>query len=91
MICGHIHTPKIRNLNGVVYYNTGDWVESCTALVEYSDGSLELLYRPLNTAVDSGDPSETGPDSERRLQGNPVPGFVSAAVEHSYVDAPNAG
>lgn len=51
VICGHIHTPKVSEANagGVSYYNTGDWVESCTALVEYSDGSFELLYRPLNT------------------------------------------
>lgn len=46
VICGHIHTPRITQLNGVRYYNTGDWVESCTALVEYEDGSLELLHRP---------------------------------------------
>src|SRR5262249_10160138 len=52
VVCGHIHTPKISVVNGVAYYNTGDWVESCTALVEYADGSLELLHRPLNAAGD---------------------------------------
>ena len=45
VICGHIHTPKISRHNGVGYYNTGDWVESCTALVEHMDGTLELIRR----------------------------------------------
>src|SRR5262249_10988123 len=62
VVCGHIHTPKISELNGIAYYNTGDWVESCTALVEYSDGSFELLYRPLNlSAEDSGRPEAEAP------------------------------
>lgn len=53
VICGHIHTPKISKVSGVDYYNTGDWVESCTALVEYTDGTFELLYRPLNSENDT--------------------------------------
>ncbi len=43
MICGHIHHAEIRDMDGVVYCNCGDWVESCTALVEHHDGSMELL------------------------------------------------
>jgi len=43
VICGHIHQPAIKPLEGLTYCNTGDWVESCTALVEREDGSLELL------------------------------------------------
>lgn len=46
VVCGHIHTPRICRRGGVDYYNTGDWVESCTALVEHRDGTLELLHRP---------------------------------------------
>lgn len=46
VICGHIHTAAIRELGGVTYCNTGDWVESCTALVEHVDGRLELIGRP---------------------------------------------
>ena len=41
--CGHIHHPEIREIDGIVYCNDGDWVESCTALVEHHDGRLELL------------------------------------------------
>jgi UDP-2,3-diacylglucosamine pyrophosphatase LpxH len=43
MICGHIHHPELREMDGVLYCNCGDWVESCTALVEHHDGRLELL------------------------------------------------
>jgi UDP-2,3-diacylglucosamine pyrophosphatase LpxH len=43
MICGHIHHAEIRDIAGVTYCNCGDWVESCTALVEHHDGSMELL------------------------------------------------
>jgi UDP-2,3-diacylglucosamine pyrophosphatase LpxH len=43
VVCGHIHTAEMRMINGVLYCNTGDWVESCTALVEHSDGRLELV------------------------------------------------
>lgn len=43
VLCGHIHHAAIRDIQGKVYYNSGDWVESCTALVENFDGSIELL------------------------------------------------
>lgn len=43
VICGHIHHAEMRMIQGVLYMNDGDWVESCTALVEHSDGRFELL------------------------------------------------
>jgi UDP-2,3-diacylglucosamine pyrophosphatase LpxH len=43
IICGHIHRAEIRDIDGIVYCNDGDWVESCTALVEHLDGRLEIL------------------------------------------------
>jgi UDP-2,3-diacylglucosamine pyrophosphatase LpxH len=43
VICGHIHTPAIKSLRGLRYYNCGDWVESCTALLEHDDGQIELV------------------------------------------------
>ena len=43
VVCGHIHHAEMRNVAGVLYMNTGDWVESCTALVEHHDGRLELI------------------------------------------------
>jgi UDP-2,3-diacylglucosamine pyrophosphatase LpxH len=44
VICGHIHHPEIRTIDGVLYCNDGDWVESCTAMVEKPDGTLELIH-----------------------------------------------
>lgn len=44
VVCGHIHHAEIKNIEGILYCNDGDWVESCTSIVEHSDGSLELLY-----------------------------------------------
>ncbi len=43
VVCGHIHQAEMRKVDGVLYLNTGDWVESCTALVEHHDGRLELV------------------------------------------------
>ena len=44
VICGHIHHAIIREIDGIDYLNTGDFVESCTAIVEHKDGRLEILY-----------------------------------------------
>jgi UDP-2,3-diacylglucosamine pyrophosphatase LpxH len=43
VICGHIHKADMREIDGVLYCNDGDWVESCTALVEHRDGRLEII------------------------------------------------
>jgi len=44
VVCGHIHRAEMREIDGVLYCNDGDWVESRTALVEHHDGRLELVY-----------------------------------------------
>jgi UDP-2,3-diacylglucosamine pyrophosphatase LpxH len=43
VVCGHIHRAEVRRIDGVLYCNDGDWVESRTALVEHYDGRLELV------------------------------------------------
>jgi len=43
VICGHIHHAVIEEMDGVRYINTGDWVESCTAIAEHQDGTFELI------------------------------------------------
>ena len=43
IVCGHIHKAEMRMIDGILYCNDGDWVESCTALVEHLDGRLEIL------------------------------------------------
>jgi UDP-2,3-diacylglucosamine pyrophosphatase LpxH len=43
VICGHIHKAEMKNINGIDYLNSGDWVESCTAIVETLDGKWEII------------------------------------------------
>lgn len=43
VVCGHIHHAELRDIDGVLYANDGDWVESLTALVEHADGRLEIV------------------------------------------------
>lgn len=43
VVCGHIHHPAMKQVDGVMYANTGDWVENCTAIVENQNGQLEVL------------------------------------------------
>ena len=43
VICGHIHHAEIKMIDDIVYMNDGDWVESCTALVEHHDGRWEIV------------------------------------------------
>ena len=47
VLCGHIHNPAVHQLGRVTYYNCGDWVESCTAMVEQHDGTIELVSYPV--------------------------------------------
>ncbi len=53
MVCGHIHHPVIRDMEGVIYVNTGDFVESCSLVVEHYDGQMEVLRwkNPLQLAA----------------------------------------
>lgn len=43
VVCGHIHWPMIKEIGGLDYFNCGDWVDSCTAIVEHMDGTMELI------------------------------------------------
>ena len=59
VVCGHIHWPMIKEIGGLDYFNCGDWVDSCTAIVEHMDGRMELInwgtamttQQPLEAAV----------------------------------------
>jgi UDP-2,3-diacylglucosamine pyrophosphatase LpxH len=48
VICGHIHHAEIKDINGIEYLNCGDWVESCTAIVERYDGVFEIYEHDKN-------------------------------------------
>ncbi|HTM95976.1 MAG TPA: UDP-2,3-diacylglucosamine diphosphatase [Croceibacterium sp.] len=51
VVRGHIHTAEFREFNGVEYWNDGDWVEGCNALVEHFDGRMEILHWPQEMAM----------------------------------------
>jgi predicted phosphodiesterase len=52
VVCGHIHRADLTTIDGLTYCNDGDWVESCTALVENATGELSLLnWRPTAATI----------------------------------------
>ena len=62
VLCGHIHSASIREFGGISYYNCGDWVETCSALVEHFDGRIEVVRKlnspgnaPVNAAASLAD------------------------------------
>ena len=59
VICGHIHHAEMRDIGGVLYLNDGDWVESCTALVERHDGRCEIVrwLEARNAPIDAPAPA----------------------------------
>ena len=62
IICGHIHTPEDRMAGGVRYLNSGDWVESLTAIIEHHDGRMELVrYKDFIASRRAPLPEETSP------------------------------
>ena len=65
VLCGHIHRPALHRLQETNYYNSGDWVESCTALVENADGQIELMQiTPTEYGSGSKEPPEVDEDDE---------------------------
>jgi UDP-2,3-diacylglucosamine pyrophosphatase LpxH len=73
VVCGHIHHAELRDLNGILYCNDGDWVESCTALVEHFDGRLEILHWLGRQDVSC--PTAEGKELECAYSSSRTPGF----------------
>jgi UDP-2,3-diacylglucosamine pyrophosphatase LpxH len=79
VICGHIHAAAVREVDGLVYVNCGDWVDSCTAIVEHADGRIELVNWHAGARV-----QERGTRPGRPLEApRELPLEVLAAVEAS--------
>ncbi|AOI66172.1 UDP-2,3-diacylglucosamine hydrolase [Burkholderia territorii] len=57
VVCGHIHKAEIRDIDGVLYCNDGDWVESLSALVETMEGELKIVYWTVMRTAPSAAPS----------------------------------
>jgi UDP-2,3-diacylglucosamine pyrophosphatase LpxH len=76
VICGHIHHAEIKEINGVTYMNDGDWVESCTALVEHHDGHWEIITwtkESDNVAIDTDSDTYKRSSGSTRQSRTPVP------------------
>lgn len=69
VVCGHIHRPEMRTIDGTLYCNDGDWVESLSALVEHLDGRLELVHwtPQAATPVDVKGDDDEDTDRDGRL------------------------
>jgi len=83
VVCGHIHHAEIRDIDGVLYCNDGDWDESLTALVEHHDGRLEIIDRsadalPTEQSVPRRAPV---PDLSRPLGAAPAVSAVDSAAQ----------
>jgi hypothetical protein len=63
VVCGHIHAPVIRKIQDVDYFNTGDWVESCSVLLEDFEGKISLLTN-VHPSLAAGDPPLEEPDDQ---------------------------
>jgi UDP-2,3-diacylglucosamine pyrophosphatase LpxH/glycosyltransferase involved in cell wall biosynthesis len=73
IICGHIHSPEDKRVGDIHYLNSGDWVESLTAIIEHLDGRMELVrYEDFITGLEAKEQSP-----ETRVPRPPAPGFSS--------------
>ncbi len=62
IICGHIHHPAVKVVDGILYCNDGDWIQNCTALVDNSSGRIELLHwSETKKVINSADISKLTP------------------------------
>jgi UDP-2,3-diacylglucosamine pyrophosphatase LpxH len=78
VICGHIHTAADKMIDGVHYLNSGDWVESLTAIVEHFDGRFELItFKDFITRFPMPADEETETEGDEPL---PFPGAETAAI-----------
>ena len=86
IVCGHIHHAEMRDINGILYCNDGDWVESCTALVEHFDGQLEVLHwlqmnqHSLFPAATPENPTSESKDLECAYSSSRTPGTLRSMV-----------
>jgi len=100
VICGHIHAAANRMQDGIVYLNCGDWVDSCTAIVEHADGRMELVHwsadeasAPFGEAGDVGK-RDADPHGDGEVQAQPgrilAPGFPIAVNDAALEQAADA-
>ena len=80
VICGHIHHAVIRNQAGMSYINCGDWVESCTAVVEHFNGIFEIVHwTARGPRLDEPELATVPHQAQPQLKWQPGPGGLGAA------------
>jgi len=72
VVCGHIHCAEIRQIGAITYYNDGDWVESCTALVEAADGTMSILDWAAEHRKSAAVFAATAPSSQQSKEKEPA-------------------
>lgn len=80
VVCGHIHRPQIREVNGILYCNDGDWVESLSALAENHEGKLMLL--DWRTRPSRRETTSTHPRARRPLSLPALPSSLRDPIKH---------
>ena len=82
VICGHIHRAEVKMIDGVEYLNCGDWVESCTALIEDFDGKIKLIHFHEKEVLRAGRGARSHDASDGR-EGNGRGGGSSGGSHHA--------
>ena len=90
VVCGHIHHAEIRDVDGVLYCNDGDWVESRSALVEHLDGRLEILHFGLDAPVASGFADDLDDEAGDPLEAALAAPYLPPVVKENLDRAPQA-
>ncbi len=92
VVCGHIHHAEMRLIDGLLYCNDGDWVESLTALVEHADGRLEIIDWAQHLGQADVQASVTGaPVPALRGASQPRHGVVTAATSARHAGGQASG
>lgn len=92
VICGHIHNPAVKDIDGITYLNCGDWIENCSAVVEHLNGDFSIV-RAHELFDHAAELSENVPDEDEQLAPLPAVADVlaldrlSAGSEPSPTDA----
>ncbi len=86
VVCGHIHHAELRTIDGLLYANDGDWVESLTALVELADGRLAIVDWSAQGRDAGVAAANVAPSAAVPVPAGAVPAVATVGAEHSVVE-----
>ncbi len=82
VICGHIHSPAVKEIDGITYLNSGDWIENCSAIVEHLNGDFSIV-RAHDLFDHAERSSDLVPDDDEQLA--PVPAVADILALESWL------